>query len=129
VLLAGGLAACDNSHKTAGQQIDAAVASTERKADELTTDMKQGAAEVKDAAKQAATATGKVFDNVAITAGVNAALAKDPDLSAMKIDVDTRDGQVTLNGTAPDAAAKSRATTLAAGVEGVGSVDNRLTVR
>ena len=130
LLLAGGLAACNNdSNKTAGQKVDAAVASTEQKADEAKSSIKQGATDVKDAATSAMKATTQVLGNAAITTGVNAALAKDSSLSALKIDVDTRDGQVTLNGTAPDAAAKQRATKLAEAVDGVKSVDNRLMVR
>ena len=130
LLLAGGLAACNNdSNKTAGQKVDAAVASTEQKADEAKSSIKQGATDVKDAATSAMKATTQVLGNAAITTSVNAALAKDSSLSALKIDVDTRDGQVTLNGTAPDAAAKQRATKLAEAVDGVKSVDNRLMVR
>ena len=130
LLLAGGLAACNNdSNKTAGQKVDAAVASTEQKADEAKSSLKQGATDVKDAATSAMKATTQVLGNAAITTSVNAALAKDSSLSALKIDVDTRDGQVTLNGTAPDAAAKQRATKLAEAVDGVKSVDNRLMVR
>ena len=128
-----GLAACSDSNKTAGQKVDDAVATTERKATEVKDDIKdaaaKGTAEMKDAANQAATATKKVISNAAITTAVNAELAKDKDLSALKINVDTDAGRVALNGTAPDAAAKQRATTLAAAVDGVLSVDNRLTVR
>lgn len=144
LLLISGLAACSDSNKTAGQKVDDAVATTERKATEVKDDIKDAAAkgtaemkdavakgtsEIKDAANQAATATKKVISNAAITTAVNAELAKDKDLSALKINVDTDAGRVALNGTAPDAAAKQRATTLAAAVDGVLSVDNRLTVR
>lgn len=73
-------------------------------------------------------ATSKLSD-AAITTRVNGALAKDPDLSALSIDVDTEHGRVALKGTAPDESSKTRATQLAQAVEGVASVDNRLTVR
>ena len=56
-------------------------------------------------------------------------LAKDATLSALRIDVDTRDGHVMLSGTAPSTSARERATTLAANVKGVNSVENRLEVR
>lgn len=128
-LLAGGLAACGDSNKTAGQKVDAAVASTERKAEEIKTDIKQGAGEVKDAATQAAQSAKTFASDANITSGVNVALAKDSALSTFKIDVDTSEGRVALNGTAPDEAAKKRAAKLAGAVEGVVSVDNRLTVR
>ena len=66
--------------------------------------------------------------DAAITTAVNAELAKDSDLSAFKIDVDTSSGRVVLNGTAPSEQARDRATQLAAGVQGVVSVDNMLTI-
>ena len=63
-----------------------------------------------------------------ITAKVKAALAADPTLSALSIDVDTHDGIVTLKGPAPDAKSRDRAGVLAAAPEGVRSVDNQLHV-
>jgi len=66
--------------------------------------------------------------DAAITVAVNAELAKDAQLSALRIDVDTLDGRVTLAGSAPSDAARDRATLLAQSVKGVKSVDNRLAV-
>jgi len=63
-----------------------------------------------------------------ITTTVKAELAKDSNLSALKINVDTDNGRVALHGTAPTAAARDHATTLAQGVKGVVSVDNAQTV-
>ena len=80
------------------------------------------------AGRSAADSTSNAVSDAAITAQVNAQLAKDPNLSAMTIDVDTSGGQVALHGTAPDASSKERATTLAQGVKGVQGVDNQLTV-
>lgn len=73
----------------------------------------------------------KVADAVgdaAITVAVNAELAKDAQLSALRIDVDTLDGRVTLAGSAPNDSARDRATLLMQSVKGVKSVDNRLAV-
>lgn len=73
----------------------------------------------------------KVADAVgdaAITVAVNAELAKDDQLSALRIDVDTLDGRVTLAGSAPSDTARDRATLLTQSVKGVKSVDNRLAV-
>ena len=128
-LLTGALAACSDANKTVGQKVDAAVASSEKKADEMKADIKQGAADVKDAAGRATDGAKQMASDASITSSVNIALAKDSSLSALKIDVDTKDGHVALNGTAPDAAAKDRATQLANAVSGVVAVDNRLTVR
>ena len=56
-------------------------------------------------------------------------LAKDPDLSAIKIDVDTKGGTVMLKGPAPNAAAKARARRSPRAVKGVSAVDNQLEVK
>ena len=47
----------------------------------------------------------------------------------MRIDVDTKDNVVTLNGTADTQAHADKAVTVAKGVDGVKSVENRLTVK
>lgn len=143
-----GLAACDKAKEppTVGQQLDSAV----QKADQAATDAKikaeqalqatenkleQGANKAENAAQQAgesmknaANSAGAMADDASITARISAELAKDPDLSALKIDVDTKAGAVRLSGPAPTQAAKDRATSLAQGVEGVKSVDNELMV-
>jgi hyperosmotically inducible protein len=64
-----------------------------------------------------------------ITASIKADLVKDPDLSALKIDVDTKDGVVTLNGLASDQAGKQRAERMAQSVKGVREVHNYLTLK
>ncbi|MNT20998.1 Osmotically-inducible protein Y precursor [compost metagenome] len=86
-------------------------------------------ADVKEAAKDATAAVTATVDDAAITASVSAGLAKDPDLSAIKIDVDTKGGAVSLKGPAPTAAAKSRAEEIAKAVQGVKSVNNQLEVK
>jgi osmotically-inducible protein OsmY len=75
-----------------------------------------------------ASAADKV-DDASITAKVNASLAKDKELSAIKIDVDTQNGVVTLSGPAPSATAKERASEVARTVKGVNSVNNQLTIK
>lgn len=86
-------------------------------ADQASADVRQAGEEVSD----------KVAD-AAISTTVHAAFAKDASLSATKIDVDTTSGHVALRGAASSAAARDRATELAARVKGVRSVDNQLTV-
>ncbi|SCX54804.1 BON domain-containing protein [Variovorax sp. EL159] len=153
VLVAGAaltLAACDKSdNRTAGEKLDSAVAKTEQAADTaaakteqalkdakakadtsgVTADVKEGMANAKEAARNAGAAVSATVDDAAITASVTAGLAKDPDLSAIKIDVDTKGGAVSLKGPAPSAAAKARAEEIAKGVQGVTSVDNQLDVK
>ncbi len=116
--LAFGLAACDrNDNRTVGQKVDEAVASTKAEAKEVT-----------QATKEAGEKVAATASDAMITAKVNAALAADDQLKATKINVDTQAGRVVLNGTAPDAGSRDRATTLARAVEGVVDVENRLTV-
>jgi osmotically-inducible protein OsmY len=74
----------------------------------------------------AAAASVPVFDDAAVTAAVKAALAGDAALSATRIEVNTSVGVVRMEGVVPDAAARERATQLAAGQRGVRAVDNRL---
>jgi osmotically-inducible protein OsmY len=88
-----------------------------------------------DAASQAASRVAQASDQVgqamtdsAITAAVKTALAADPTLSAVKIEVTTDSGIVRIEGPAPDEQSRRRAEILAAAPKGVRSVDNRLVV-
>lgn len=72
-------------------------------------------------------AAGKV-DDAQITSRVSASLMGDKELSNVQIDVDTRDGVVTLSGPVPSSTAKARANEIAHGVKDVKSVNNQLTV-
>lgn len=89
----------------------------------------QTARSAADETKSMGAAGVQKVDDATITSKVNAALAADKDLSAVKIDVDTKDGVVTLSGPAPSPEAASKATKLAKDVKGVTSVNNKLTVK
>lgn len=67
--------------------------------------------------------------DAAITASIKADYLKDPDLSVLRINVDTDGGVVTLNGTADNAAARQRAERIAGAIKGVREVRNHLTVK
>ena len=118
------LAGCSREdNRSAGQQLDSAVAKAEQRTDDGTAAVKkeldQARSSTEAAADKATAAMGRAADTVAgkidsaattlaskvadasITASVNAELAKDPALSALRINVDTTDGQVLLKGTAP----------------------------
>ena len=136
------LVACgeQDSTQTVGQRLDAAVARTEQTATQATESAKEAVDQARtavldsvDGAKQSAERVNDTLardsDDMAITASVSAGLLKDPDLSALKIDVDTRNGVVSMYGPAPTAAARDRATTIARAVKGVASVNNELTVK
>ena len=138
--LALGLAACGKTEEpTVGQRLDSAVEKTEQAAADARvkaesamqsaeTKMEQGAAHAEATAKDATNTARGAIDNATITAQVDAGLAKDPDLSALKINVETVNGKVTLNGPAPSTVARDRAETIAKSVTGVTSVNNQLVV-
>ena len=146
------LAACDKADdRSAGQKLDGAVRQVERKADELKARAEVGAGKaeveareaarnvkeagagvaqnVKDASASAAQRAGGAVADAVIVTSVKAGLARDPKLSALAVDVDATAGRVLLRGTAPDADSRLRATALAAGTQGVSSVDNQLVVQ
>lgn len=148
VALTTGLVACNKTEdQTAGQKLDSAIAKTEdaaREAEAKATaaaseakdaaarvgeQIKESAAEIKADASAAASHVASSVDDAAITASVSASLVKDPDLSAIKINVDTASGVVTLSGPAPNQAAKERAESIAKGVNGVKQVNNNLEVK
>ena len=136
------LMACESadSSKTVGQKLDAAVAKTEQAATEVkdatrasiesaSVTLRDGATQAKEAADRAGSNMNIDAEDLAITASVSAGLIKDPDLSALKIDVDTKQRIVSLYGPAPSEAARERATVIAKAVKGVTSVDNKLAVK
>lgn len=133
LLAAVSLTACDRnpqtSQKTAGQELDSAIAKVENKAAELRADVKEVTADMRGQTGQGTNAVTGLMSDAAITTAVNAKLAGDSGLSALRINVDTVGGRVALSGDAPNAAARDRATALARNVNGVTNVDNRLTLQ
>ena len=125
-----GLTACDkpSPQATTGEKVDAAINTMEKKADAVGAEVKQGMEAAKDSAAKAMDTTADKARDAAITTQINADLARDPELSALKIDVDTVAGKVVLKGTAPNDAARDRAASSAQAVNGVVSVDNQLRV-
>jgi osmotically-inducible protein OsmY len=122
----------------------------QRKAAETTADARDKAAEktadARDAArdarakaddktdaaqKRAGDATdraGEQITDAAITTAVKTKFLADPNVSGLKIDVDTTNGVVTLRGTVPNATEKRRALDLARDTNGVKSVKDDLKV-
>lgn len=151
IVLTAGLGACSkNDDRSAGQKLDSAIEKTGQKTEQARERTGEAMKDAGQAASQAATSVGQAASNAAtnlgeaasnaatgaassvadamITTAVKAELARDPGLSALRIDVDTSYGRVALSGSAPDETAKTRATTLATAVKGVTGVDNRLVV-
>jgi len=130
VFAATTLAACDRPHqeRTAGQKVDSAISKAQQKIDSAKNDMAQGATEMKRDMNSAAKDAKDTVADASITASVNAKLASDKELSALRINVDTVDGKVALRGSAPNASARDRATQIASSVDGVRSVENQLVI-
>lgn len=136
------LGACSKTDdgKTVGQKVDSALEKTEQAAADAKvktesamanagTAMKDAAEKGEASSKNMANKVEEKFDDLSITTAVNAGLAKDADLSALKINVDTKNGAVLLKGTAPTSAAKEHASEITKAVKGVTSVDNQLLVK
>jgi len=149
VCMALGLAACGrDDDRTVGQQMDTTVNQTEQTAQNAADATREAAQDTQTAARDAAQDAGArteamgdearvdtqavaqnaqaAVEDAGITARVNAELAKDPNLSAIRIDVDTQDGVVTLTGPVDNEQARERATQIAHNVEGVSRVVNNL---
>ena len=79
-------------------------------------------------AGDAADRAGEVVGDAAITAAVKSKFLADPNVSGLKIDVDTQNGVVVLRGTLPNATEKRRAVQLARETTGVKSVKDNLKI-
>ena len=124
------LSACGrDDNRSAGQKVDSAVATSERKASEVAAQTREAARDAKQAVITGADAMGNTAKDMAITAEVKSRLARDTQLSALAINVDTSSGKVVLRGNAPDTGSRGRATELARAVDGVVDVNNELTVQ
>jgi hyperosmotically inducible protein len=75
-----------------------------------------------------ASGIGGAVGDTTITSDVKARFLADPDISSQKIDIDTRDGVVTLSGTVTTAAQKARAVELAGKADNVVRVEDNLLV-
>ena len=144
------LAACDRPANgntaakdgaTVGQKVDRAFAQTKeelaRAGDQVKPTLERAGDSIERGAQQVKPTLERAGEKIkeaagsdaAITASIKADYLKDPDLSVFKIDVDTKDGVVTLNGVADTPSARQRAEKLASANKGVREVRNHLTVK
>ncbi|QNM95159.1 BON domain-containing protein [Chitinimonas koreensis] len=72
---------------------------------------------------------GQAIDDATVTTKVKAALAADAGLKTLKLDVDTKDGAVTVRGNVDSQTTADNVARVAQGVEGVKSVNSQLTVK
>jgi hyperosmotically inducible periplasmic protein len=130
-LLAGlMLVGCNNRDESssAGERMDAAADKAADTVDAAGARIEQSADAAKDTMNQAVDAASTAVADTGITVAIKAQLADDKDLHILNIGVATTSGRALLTGSAPDAAARDRATQIAAAVDGVTSVDNQLTL-
>lgn len=112
-------------------RIDEAAATTGDRDDNDFTIDDRAAEQADRAADRAADTAGRagaVVTDAAITSAVKAKFLADDSVKGLKIDVDTRDGAVTLNGTVSSRAEADRAMMLARNTEGVTRVVDNLKV-
>jgi hyperosmotically inducible periplasmic protein len=114
--------------RTIGERIDASVDATGQKVQDQVDDVKLATSEAARSGALVGDKAANALGDAGITAAVKTALAADPALSAIKIEVNTDGGVVSLVGPAPDQKARERAEVLAAAPQGVVRVDNRLVV-
>jgi len=100
-----------NSTDTVGQKVD-------RTANKMAT-----------ATDNATAKAAAAIDDATITTKLKTAVLAEPGLKTLQIDVDTKNGVVTLAGTVDTPALKDRAQQVAQSVNGVQSVNNNLTVK
>jgi len=110
----------------AGQKTEQALTSAGEKIAATTSEVTGSAT---TSATTATTDVPRAMSDTAITASIKTDFLKDPDLSVLKIDVDTKAGVVTLNGLAGDEPARQRAEKMASAVKGVKEVRNFLVVK
>jgi hyperosmotically inducible periplasmic protein len=125
MLSAIGIAACDSPKpgpaETTGRNLDQAA----RTAGSAVGDAAEKAGQaISDAAEK----TGQALDDGAITSKIKAAFLSEAGLQSLQIHVATTSGAVTLTGTVDSKANSDRAASIAATVDGVKDVENRLMV-
>jgi hyperosmotically inducible periplasmic protein len=105
-----------------------AVACSPREQEKMSSSARSTATEARQATEKAANRAERVIDDSVITTKVKSVLIADSTVKGLNISVDTVGGTVTLTGTAATQAERAQAEALAASVEGVRGVVNRISV-
>jgi osmotically-inducible protein OsmY len=90
---------------------------------------RQTAHDAKNTVKGAASDTGEFLSDSAITTKVKASLLTEKNLKSLGIDVDTKEGVVTLSGKVPSTIEKKQAEDVTRHVKGVKDVKNDLALK
>jgi len=113
---------------TVGQRIDQGVATAEQKTERAAEAIDRKAEQAGDAMERAGDKAAHATADASLTAAVKTALITAPELSSLKINVDSAGGVVTLRGQVKTNDEKQRAERVASAVTGVQSVRNDLVV-
>jgi hyperosmotically inducible protein len=127
----------NRAEATSGENIADRTGDAARSAAEKTEDFaKETADKTEDLAKKTADKTedlakktGEVVTDAAITSAVKTKMLADPTVKGLKIDVDTNNGVVTLNGDVTSKAEMDKATMIARDTKGVSRVVSNLHVK
>jgi len=113
------LAACgqEGPAEKVGQSIDKSAEQAGRTLDQA-----------KDAVVGKAGEAAKSIDDAALAARVKAALVAEPSVDSLKIDVESKNGVVSLEGTVQQPAERAKIEQIALAVEGVKAVNNNVAV-
>lgn len=129
LLMVAGLAACNRSDReNVSQETSEAASAVGQSMENAASDARAATASAMDSASGAMNNAGQAIDDATVTTKVKAALLADETVKGLNINVDTKDGVVTLKGNT-DTTQKTRAEEIAKTVEGVKSVENQLTAK
>jgi osmotically-inducible protein OsmY len=128
IVLAAGLIACDKPGpaETAGKKIDQAIENTGEKIGAAT---EMAGEKLGEQVAKTSENLGGAMDDAEITTKVKAAIFAEPGLKTLQISVDTVNGVVTLSGSVDSQSKSDMAKALAAAVDGVTKVENRLELK
>ena len=77
----------------------------------------------------AETTVGQKIDDATLVAKIKAELLRAPDVSGLALNVDAKNGVVTLSGSAKSEAERTKAVDIAKHAEGVAKVDNKIVIK
>jgi hyperosmotically inducible protein len=128
LLLASALlvSACNRTSPEMQQEADRAAAATKEAGRKAGDALQQAGQEISQEAKKVEKAAQPTAEDLALTAKIKAKLAADPNVSALKIDVDTQEHVVTLSGRVSTPQERGQAVAIARNTEGVKAVLDRL---
>jgi hyperosmotically inducible periplasmic protein len=72
---------------------------------------------------------GQKVDDAAVVAKIKAELLKSPEVSGLAVNVDAKNGVVTLSGSAKTEAERTKAADIARHADGVAKVDNKIVIK